>query len=740
MRRRADAIADRVLGRRSRQAAVDRGDARTRPTDRSSDLLVQLAHRLRDPDPRVTSSSPVARGARRGQRRDDGRSDVRPRAPAPGRDERHGPQHHHQHAADLGHRLGRGLRARQPGRRMLRENGNFAEMDFQTRDITARRSRSSRARSQLTELEVTRRAHRPPPRRAGATERTSASAIRATICSATATGPLNGRLRYRPPPSDWPRRARRGGRQRHLYRRHPPCRGADHRRNGGGARPFALGATLVLFALLAVVPALELATAILNRICRRAVQGSPFPPRLRRRRAERAPDAGRRPGAPDPDPRRQGTARALEVHYLANQQGDVPSLSSPTGRIPSPKSPMDDAPLLARAKGIAGSTAATPRAGRRALPPPPSPPTVERGAREVDGLGAEARQARRSSTGCSAEHRDTSFIADRTGRRRRSARRPLRRHARLRHPHAARHGPPAGRQDGPSAQPAALRSATARRVVEGYGIIQPRVTIALPMRLGRLVVPARVLRLARDGSLRRADLRPLPGPVRRGHVRRQGHLRRRRLRGGDRRAGRRKTRILSHDLFEGIFARAGLASDVEFVEEFPAPLRRLHASRLHRWVRGDWQLLPWIVGRRGEAGRRDRRSSAAGRCSTTSGAPCRRSPAAVALLGGLAPAAVGSAAWTLFVLAALHRPRRAAAPHRLFSASRPALAGGSISAAVGTTVSACARAVRLPRRHPRPSGRPDARRDRADALAARRHPAAPPRMDHGRTGEPRAAR
>jgi len=54
--------------------------------------------------------------------------------------------------------------------------------------------------------------------------------------------------------------------------------------------------------------------------------------------------------------------------------------------------------------------------------------------------------------------------------------------------------------------------------------------------------------------------------------------------------------LLSHDLFEGIFARAGLASDIEIVEEFPARYD-VAALRQHRWARGDWQLLPWIVGR-----------------------------------------------------------------------------------------------------------------------------------------------
>ena len=53
--------------------------------------------------------------------------------------------------------------------------------------------------------------------------------------------------------------------------------------------------------------------------------------------------------------------------------------------------------------------------------------------------------------------------------------------------------------------------------------------------------------------------------------------------------------LLSHDLFEGTFARAGFASDVEVVEEFPSRYD-VAAHRHHRWARGDWQLLPWILG------------------------------------------------------------------------------------------------------------------------------------------------
>jgi cyclic beta-1,2-glucan synthetase len=62
--------------------------------------------------------------------------------------------------------------------------------------------------------------------------------------------------------------------------------------------------------------------------------------------------------------------------------------------------------------------------------------------------------------------------------------------------------------------------------------------------------------------------------------------------------------LLSHDLFEGLFARAGLLTDVDLFEEFPSNYE-VAARRQHRWVRGDWQLLPWILGQaRDAAGRR----------------------------------------------------------------------------------------------------------------------------------------
>ncbi|HLJ83525.1 MAG TPA: glucoamylase family protein [Candidatus Eremiobacteraceae bacterium] len=60
--------------------------------------------------------------------------------------------------------------------------------------------------------------------------------------------------------------------------------------------------------------------------------------------------------------------------------------------------------------------------------------------------------------------------------------------------------------------------------------------------------------------------------------------------------------LLSHDLLEGIFARAGLLSDIEVVEDSPTRYD-VAMARQHRWARGDWQLLPWIFGSSVEFGK-----------------------------------------------------------------------------------------------------------------------------------------
>jgi cyclic beta-1,2-glucan synthetase len=53
--------------------------------------------------------------------------------------------------------------------------------------------------------------------------------------------------------------------------------------------------------------------------------------------------------------------------------------------------------------------------------------------------------------------------------------------------------------------------------------------------------------------------------------------------------------VLSHDHIEGMHGRAGLASDVVLLETYSANLLS-HLHAYHRWTRGDWQLLPWLLG------------------------------------------------------------------------------------------------------------------------------------------------
>lgn len=135
-----------------------------------------------------------------------------------------------------------------------------------------------------------------------------------------------------------------------------------------------------------------------------------------------------------------------------------------------------------------------------------------------------------------------------------------------------------------------------QRVTHGYGILQPRVTPSLPLgqdgsyyqRLysgpgGMDPYAATVSDIYQDlfgeGSFTGKGIYDVDAftAALEGRVPENSHL--------------------SHDLFEGIFARAGLASDIEVVEEFPSRYD-VSAKRQHRWTRGDWQLLAWICQRK----------------------------------------------------------------------------------------------------------------------------------------------
>lgn len=51
--------------------------------------------------------------------------------------------------------------------------------------------------------------------------------------------------------------------------------------------------------------------------------------------------------------------------------------------------------------------------------------------------------------------------------------------------------------------------------------------------------------------------------------------------------------VLSHDLLEGSYVRAALVSDLELIDAYPTKYNS-YMARLHRWIRGDWQLIPWL--------------------------------------------------------------------------------------------------------------------------------------------------
>jgi cyclic beta-1,2-glucan synthetase len=130
------------------------------------------------------------------------------------------------------------------------------------------------------------------------------------------------------------------------------------------------------------------------------------------------------------------------------------------------------------------------------------------------------------------------------------------------------------------------------RVVEGYGILQPRVSVTMASAAGSLF--ARVYAghtgvdpyttavsdtyqdLFSEGSFTGKGLYDVDAFT----AALEGRVP--------------ENAMLSHDLFEGLYARCALVSDVEFVDDFPSSVLA-HARRQHRWVRGDWQILLWIL-------------------------------------------------------------------------------------------------------------------------------------------------
>jgi cyclic beta-1,2-glucan synthetase len=119
-----------------------------------------------------------------------------------------------------------------------------------------------------------------------------------------------------------------------------------------------------------------------------------------------------------------------------------------------------------------------------------------------------------------------------------------------------------------------------------------------------------------------------------------------------------ENRILSHDLLEGCYARAGLLSDVQLYEDSPASYRA-DVLRRQRWMRGDWQLAGWLLRRVPGDGCERRRNPLSALSQWKLFDNLRRSllPVAITtllLVGWLRLPAAG--AWTLGILGSLLLP------------------------------------------------------------------------------------
>ena len=212
------------------------------------------------------------------------------------------------------------------------------------------------------------------------------------------------------------------------------------------------------------------------------------------------------------------------------------------------------------------------------------------GRASLDGMGAQARQA--DGVQPAAARRDRHELHDPARRSLDAAVGPVRHHARLRHAAADGDGPPAGRHAVASAEPAALRSPTSQRVTEGYGVLQPRVAVSVVSanrtRLLESLLGPRRHRSVHDGGVGRVS-----GSLPRGQLRRQGHLRRRRVRSGACRTRARERAAQPRSVRRIVRARRRSAP----TSISSTTIRRTtstFAARLHRWVRGDWQIARWL--------------------------------------------------------------------------------------------------------------------------------------------------
>ncbi|HUH27462.1 GH36-type glycosyl hydrolase domain-containing protein, partial [Gelidibacter sp.] len=138
----------------------------------------------------------------------------------------------------------------------------------------------------------------------------------------------------------------------------------------------------------------------------------------------------------------------------------------------------------------------------------------------------------------------------------------------------------------------AIYDETKNRVVEGYGILQPRVASDFPKGKTSLY-----LRL--QGDMKGIDPYTRASSDVYQDIFHEGSFIGKGIYDldvfekvlGDRFP---KNRILSHDLLEGCYVRSGLLSDVLLYETNPSNYEA-DIKRQHRWIRGDWQIAAWIL-------------------------------------------------------------------------------------------------------------------------------------------------
>jgi cyclic beta-1,2-glucan synthetase len=417
---------------------------------------------------------------------------------------------------------------------------------------------------------------------------------------------------------------------------------------------------LVLFGLLAAVPASDLAIALINRVVTDLL-GPRTLPRLELRTG--VPEELRTlvvvPTLITSQDSIKEQVERLEVHYLANSEGDLRfALLSDWMDAPSESLAGDDELLAAAVAGISNLNqrhGPAPGGGDRFL-------LFHRkrlwneceqkwmGWERKRGKLHELNQLLRGST-------MTNFIP--TGGRAPEeipgVRYVITLDADTRLPRGT-----ATRLIGTMAHPLNLPrfSPAEGRVVEGYALVQPRITPSLPTK-GDGSLFQRVFAgpsgidpyasavsdvyqdLFREGSYTGKGIYDIDAF----EAALEGKVR--------------ENTLLSHDLFEGIFARTALATEIELFDDFPSHYEAA-AARQHRWARGDWQLLPWIFGRgraHEEKGRNARipafsRWKMIDNLRRTLSAPCLF---LTLLLGWLVPQ-VSPWMWTAFVLVTISIP------------------------------------------------------------------------------------